>query len=87
MIWAPLLLADSSPCLRLIVLRDLLERPDEDEEVQEISKLQMEDPLYTELFKLQEKDGWIIQWQPIKAGRKVKALRFEFERDPQGRLL
>ena len=31
-------------------------------------------------------EGWFIQWRPIKAGRKVKALRFEFERDPQGRL-
>lgn len=36
--------------------------------------------------ELQEKDGWLIQWQPIKAGRKVKALRFTFMRDPQGRL-
>jgi len=37
--------------------------------------------------ELTEKDGWIIRWQPIKAGRRVKALRFEFEKDPQGRLL
>ena len=37
--------------------------------------------------ELTEKDGWLIQWQPIKAGRKVKALRFTFMRDPQGRLL
>ncbi|MGF6265231.1 plasmid replication initiation protein [Paraburkholderia youngii] len=36
--------------------------------------------------ELNEKDGWIIQWAPIKAGRKVKALRFTFARDPQGRL-
>lgn len=36
--------------------------------------------------ELQEKDGWLIQWQPIKAGRKVKAVRFTFMRDPQGRL-
>lgn len=33
--------------------------------------------------ELTEKDGWLIQWQPIKAGRKVKALRFTFMRDPQ----
>ncbi|MEZ2354853.1 MULTISPECIES: hypothetical protein [Caballeronia] len=26
-------------------------------------------------------------WEPIKAGRKVKAIRFTFERAPQGRLL
>jgi len=37
--------------------------------------------------ELTEKDGWIIQWHPIKAGRRVKALRFEFEKDPQGKLL
>lgn len=33
--------------------------------------------------ELTEKDGWLIQWQPIKAGRKVTALRFTFMRDPQ----
>ena len=37
--------------------------------------------------ELTEKDGWLIQWQPVKAGRKVKAVRFTFMRDPQGRLL
>lgn len=36
--------------------------------------------------ELIEKDGWLIQWQPIKAGRKVKAVRFTFMRDPQARL-
>lgn len=34
--------------------------------------------------ELTEKDGWEIQWQPIKAGQwKVKALRFNFLRNPQ----
>lgn len=33
--------------------------------------------------ELTEKDGWLIQWQPIKAGRKVKAVRFTFMRNPQ----
>lgn len=36
--------------------------------------------------ELTEKDGWLIDWKPIKAGRKVTALRFDFKRDPQGRL-
>ncbi|MFM0140448.1 replication initiation protein [Caballeronia grimmiae] len=36
--------------------------------------------------ELQEKDGWKIEWKPIKAGRRVKGVRFEFQRDPQGRL-
>jgi len=30
------------------------------------------------LKELVDKDGWRIDWQPIKAGRKVKALRFDF---------
>ena len=38
------------------------------------------------VHELNEKDGWLIDWEPIKAGRKVKAVRFTFERDPQGRL-
>jgi plasmid replication initiation protein len=33
--------------------------------------------------ELTEKDGWVIEWRPIKAGRRVKALRFEFSRNPQ----
>lgn len=36
--------------------------------------------------ELVQKDGWLIQWEPIKAGRRVKAVRFVFKRDPQGRL-
>ena len=32
--------------------------------------------------ELQEKDGWQIQWQPINAGRRVKAVRFDFSRNP-----
>lgn len=29
--------------------------------------------------ELTEKDGWVITWKAIKAGRKVKTLRFEFQ--------
>lgn len=36
--------------------------------------------------ELIEKDNWLIQWQPIKAGRKVKAVRFTFVRNPQEQL-
>ena len=36
--------------------------------------------------ELTEKDGWLIQWEAIKAGRKVKAIRFNFMRNPQGSL-
>ncbi|ENH1662768.1 replication initiation protein [Escherichia coli] len=37
--------------------------------------------------ELNDKDGWVIDWEPIKAGRKVAKVRFTFKRDPQGRLL
>jgi plasmid replication initiation protein len=33
--------------------------------------------------ELVEKDDWLIQWTPIKAGRKVSRLRFEFRKNPQ----
>ena len=36
--------------------------------------------------ELTEKDGWLIQWEAVKAGRKVKAIRFNFMRNPQGSL-
>lgn len=36
--------------------------------------------------ELQAKDGWLIEWKPVKAGRKVKTLRFKFSRNPQGNL-
>lgn len=36
--------------------------------------------------ELTEKDGWLIQWEAVKAGRKVKAIRFTFMRNPQGTL-
>jgi plasmid replication initiation protein len=36
--------------------------------------------------ELRDKDGWQIDWTPIKTGRKVTALRFEFKRTPQTRL-
>jgi len=37
--------------------------------------------------ELAEKDGWLIQWTPIKAGRKVARLRFAFMKNPQQSLL
>lgn len=46
-------------------------------------RTKMIEPAIKELI---EKDGWLIQWTPIKAGRKVAAVRFDFMRDPQGRL-
>jgi plasmid replication initiation protein len=41
-------------------------------------RTQIIEPAVKELI---EKDGWQISWQPIKAGRRVKALRFEFSHE------
>lgn len=55
--WVALLLADPSPALRRLVLRDLLDCPPEDPEVQELSALAMQDPLVTGLLAGQKPDG------------------------------
>jgi len=57
MTWAPLLLADFSPSLRLLVLRDLLNRSESDAEVQELKQLQGTDPYITRFLDLQNEDG------------------------------
>ena len=57
MIWAPLLLADPSPCLRLLVLQELLGQTKEDREVGELTVLRDRDPLITELESTQGEDG------------------------------
>ena len=57
MTWLALLLADPSPCLRYLVLCDLLHRPEDDGERQELEALRDEDPLVTELLALQGDDG------------------------------
>jgi hypothetical protein len=52
-----LLLADPSPCLRLLVLRELLGYPDDDPEVQELTALREQDPLVAGLLARQAEDG------------------------------
>ncbi len=53
----PLLLADPSPSLRLLVLRDLLNRSEDDEEILELTALQEEDPSIQKFLSLQNEDG------------------------------
>ncbi|MHA2224308.1 MAG: hypothetical protein ACXAC8_03850 [Candidatus Hodarchaeales archaeon] len=53
----PLLLADPSPSLRLLVLRELLKFPKEHSEVKELEELQLEDVLIRDLVKFQASDG------------------------------
>ena len=57
MTWAPLLLGDRSPSLRLLVLRELLGRAEDDPEVRELTEIRGEDPLVTSLMELQSPDG------------------------------
>jgi hypothetical protein len=56
-IWTPLLLADPSPSLRLLVLRELLGRDESDDEVGELKLLQKNDPWALRFLALQNKDG------------------------------
>jgi hypothetical protein len=55
--WAALLLADPSPRLRTLVLRDLLGRAEDDNELRELSALADTDAIVGELLGLQEDDG------------------------------
>ncbi|MFW9950844.1 MAG: prenyltransferase/squalene oxidase repeat-containing protein [Candidatus Thorarchaeota archaeon] len=57
MTWIPLLLSDPSPSLRLLVLKELLNRQDNDPEVLELKELQENDTLITSLLKFQLPDG------------------------------
>ena len=61
MTWIPLLLTDPSPCLRWLVLRELLHFPEDHPEVVELGNSRINDPLITDLLALQEKDG---SWAP-----------------------
>lgn len=69
MTWAALLLADPSPSLRLLVLRELLHRPDDDLEVCELLSLLGSDALVAELLALQQPDGsWRAEGVATRAG-------------------
>lgn len=55
--WVPLLLADPSPNLRRMVLRELLDRGADDAEVAELEAERERDPMVHDLLALQEADG------------------------------
>jgi hypothetical protein len=61
MTWLPLLLADPSPCLRWLVLRDLYCRPTDDPEFEELASLRESDPLVVDILALQDTDA---SWRP-----------------------
>jgi hypothetical protein len=55
--WIPLLLTDPSPCLRYLVLTELLDLKDDEEEVQELAKMRSSDQLVKNLSELQKSNG------------------------------
>jgi hypothetical protein len=57
MTWIPLLLTDPSPNLRLLVLRELLGRSEDDPEVAELRAVRERDELVRRLVALQRPDG------------------------------
>lgn len=57
MTWIPLLLADPSPSLRILVLKNLLNKPESDEEVQELRDVQHKDRVIEKTLNLQLEDG------------------------------
>lgn len=61
----PLLLADPSPCLRWLALRDLFQLPPDDPERQALEPLRAGDPLVRGLLDLQAEDG---SWLPAAFG-------------------
>lgn len=61
MTWIPLLLTEPSPCLRWLVLRELLHFPKDHPEVVELNNSRMTDPSIIDLLALQGKDG---SWAP-----------------------
>ena len=64
--WGALLLADPSPCLRWLVLRELLGRQDDDPEMRGLAGLREDDPLIADLMRLQNAEG---SWRGIDVGR------------------
>jgi hypothetical protein len=72
--WVPLLLADRSPALRLLVLRELLARSEDDPECQELAGLRPGDPLVADLLALQEEDGsWQVTGRTAAGSGRIQA--------------
>ena len=57
MTWMPLLLADRSPCLRSLVLTQLMGRSKDDSEVLELNTLREKDPFVSSLLSIQTEMG------------------------------
>ncbi len=82
MTWIPLLLAERSPSLRYLVLRDLLDRDDSDQELIELQKLRDDDNLLRGLVSLQNKDGsWTeLDGMGLSRSSTLRATSFALQR-------
>lgn len=67
-----LLLADSSACLRRLVLMDLLKPPSDDDEAAELGSMIENDPLVSTVLRLQRADGC---WHSLGHGSSGDAVR------------
>jgi hypothetical protein len=70
--WAALLLATPSPCLRMLVLRELLGRADDDPEVRELAGLREQDPLVVGLLAWQQQNG---AWERVDHVSQLSTIR------------
>jgi hypothetical protein len=70
--WVALLLADPSPSLRLLALREMLGRAEDDAEARELVELRRTEALIADLLALQERDG---SWGAGRASRRGGRLR------------
>lgn len=83
MTWVPLLLADRSACLRILVLTELLGRPTDDLEVVELRSVQGDDVLISTLLKSQSQNG---SWKDVDSragsteGGRLRATAFALMR-------
>ena len=57
MTWMTLLLADPSPSLRILVLKNLLNKDENDSEIKELREIQMEDQIIEKTLKTQLENG------------------------------
>ena len=72
MTWAALLLATPSPCLRMLVLRELLGRPDDNPEMTELAGFREQDPFVVDLLAWQQQDG---SWEHVDHVSQLSTIR------------
>jgi hypothetical protein len=83
--WMPLILSDPSPCLRYLVLTNLLDIDRSNKEVIELDALRREDPIALEAAELQKDDGsWTSPDTPAILFR-LGTLGFDSDYDPVSR--